>query len=450
MVHKGYVRARPLVVGLATLGLASLGMMMPSTAAPAPSATTVTLTSGTTLHSTWQVQNDIGMSGPQGTATANPGLGVYDATYDSAGTPITDAFDDAMLFWVNNEQVAAPATWDVQADAADPTLNRVLTAGPTTMGSVDVTTTYRVMSTQQVLRTTVFLTNKGTTPVTVPVTLATNVGSDGNTAVAGSSSGDTSFSDADRWVVTYEDAASPDPVNTHVLAGPGSVAAPPTGTSMTVFTSAGTQGVLANYTVTIPAGGSRGLMFFNVLSDTNAAALSGAAHFNTNPSATDELLAGLSDAQRLSIVNWQLTGAQPDGVIRKPHSRFVGNNIYNLTAKGQTVRTRAHRGAVRTFVVRVYNDGQTAAAYTTQGFSSAHKVRVRYFAGGTNVTASMKSAGGLTFALSPGQYKEFRIKMKVMRAAHVGVHKFAKVVATSASNGLVKNDAVKAVLIAKR
>src|SRR5215217_2127250 len=60
MERMGMVRKRPLIVGLTTIALAGFGLAMPTTAAPAPSGTDVTLTSGTTTKSTWVVSNSDG------------------------------------------------------------------------------------------------------------------------------------------------------------------------------------------------------------------------------------------------------------------------------------------------------------------------------------------------------------------------------------------------------
>jgi hypothetical protein len=372
----------------------------------------------------------------------------------------SDAFDGALMFFVNNQQVVSPEAWDIQTDPSDATLNRVLNAGPTTVAGLDVMVQYRTMPSQQVLRSTVFLANHGSRPVTVPFTVATNVGSDGSTVLVASSSGDTTFTDADRWLVTSDSTTAPsDPVNTHVIAGPGTVVAPPTGTSTTVFNRSETQGVLASYQVTIPAGAERGLMFFNELSAANEAATAGAARFNENPAATDELLAGLSDGQRANIVNWQLTpvspprssaGPVPDGWIRKGTARYIGNDIYAPNAHRQTARSKAHRSGVRSFSVRIHNDGDTPCTFGAHGINSAHKVRVRYFSRGTNVTAAMKSAGGISFTRSPGEYRHIRVQMKINRHAAIGARKFAKVIATCTGNGEVRTDAVKAVLVATR
>jgi hypothetical protein len=442
------------VVGLATIALAGVGLALPSQAATEPSATDVTLTSGSTLKSTWDIFNDVGTSnglpaGGECPTPEVPGLGVSDALYDIGGTPKNDAFDNGLLFFVNNSMVIAPATWDVQVDPTDPSLNRVVTSGPTTVGGLSTTVEYRAMPTQQVLRSTVYLSNPGASAVTVPFAVATNVGSDETTVVVGSSSGDATFSDADRWVATSDHATTPgDAVNTHVLAGPGVIAAPPTGTSTTVFDCSETNGVRANYNVTIPAGATRGLMFLNELSGTNAGAVSAAARFNANPAATDELLTGLSDAQRANIVNWRLTQSQqPDGKIRELDSaKYLGNNVYNTTGKRQTVKTQVRRGQTETFRVRLYNDGNARATFAARGISSAKGVRVRYFAGGENVTAEMKSAAGLSFTRSPGKFLKIKVKVKIKGSAAQGSRKFAKVTGSWTGSGLVSSDTVKAVI----
>ena len=136
---------------------------------------------------------------------------------------------------------------------------------------------------------------------------------------------------------------------------------------------------------------------------------------------------------------------QPDGLIRKLHSGFVGNNVYNTTAALQTVKSRAHRRDVRKFLVRVANDGNAGATFVMQA-SSSRGVRVRYLAGGVDVTTAMTSAGGLSFTAAPGAFKEILVKMKVGRHARIGSRKSAMVTASWTGSPVVRQDAVKAVV----
>jgi hypothetical protein len=459
MGFTGSARTRPLVVGLATVALAGFGLAMPTAATPAPSNTDVTLTSGTTTQSEWTIVNDDGTlngtptggGGPDAGADCPspqlPGLAVEEGDWNTTGSSQGDAFDGGLLFFVNNQEVVAPTNWDVQADPSNPTLNRVLTSGPTSTGGLNTTVEYRALPNQQVLRSTVTLSNPGSTPMTVPFAVATNFGSDGNTTVHGTSNGDAVFNDADRWVVTSDNGSSPDAVNTSVLAGPGQIAAAPTATSMTVFDCSGAQGVQATYHVTVPAGGTSALMFFNELSDTPVNALGTAARFNANPGATDELLLGLSDAQRASIVNWKLaTTQQPDGQIRELNSKdYLGNNVYNTTGKKQTVKTTAHHGNKRTFRVKIYNDGNATATLAAHGLVSGKGVKVKYFAGGKNVTAQMNSAAGLSFTRAPHKALKIKVKVKINKNA-TGHRKVVKVIGTSTASGFVLTDTVRAIV----
>jgi hypothetical protein len=137
---------------------------------------------------------------------------------------------------------------------------------------------------------------------------------------------------------------------------------------------------------------------------------------------------------------------QPDAWIRKARSGFVGNNIYNTTAEHQTVRRLAHRSDVRTFWVPVYNDGDHVATFTVKGTDRARRANVRYLSGGVDVTAAMESAAGWSFTTSPGGYKLIQIQVKIGRQAAIGSQKSVMVNATWTGDGLVRSDAVKAVV----
>jgi hypothetical protein len=110
---------------------------------------------------------------------------------------------------------------------------------------------------------------------------------------------------ADRWVVSSDDADTPgDPVNTHVLAGPGDVLAAPASIARTTCASGLTDGIVPDFALTVPPGESRSLLFFNDLHATNAEGIAAAATYDVNPAAGGGLLAGLSNAALVGIVNW--------------------------------------------------------------------------------------------------------------------------------------------------
>jgi hypothetical protein len=228
------------------------------------------------------------------------GAGISDAEIPAG----SDAFDLGGMLWVNNVQVGGLLT--VAGQSANFAAQNI--AGLTASLRYDVLTTE---STARVLLT---LTNndnptggvRGGT-ISVPIDYATNFGSDGSTQIRGSSSGDTSFTVADRWLVT-SDTSDSDAVNTTVLWG-GTPLVQPQSVSSTVFDCADTPGALARFQVSVAPGATVRLMFFQRLSDTTPNALAAAPDFD-NVTAGSPLLAGLTPGEFASVINWT-AGPQP-------------------------------------------------------------------------------------------------------------------------------------------
>lgn len=264
----------------------------------------------------WAIRNDVGPDNglpSGGTASAyhsgsghllgSPGFGVAEA---SLGSQI-NAFDGALLLFVNNQLFVAPATVDITGTTATGGFS-TMTAGVALSG-LTITTQFHADQTLPVLRTFVSFANPTATAITLPVTLATNVGSDANTTVQASSSGDKLFALNDRWVITDDSPTGGALSNTHVLAGPGNPRVLASSVSQTVFDyvpNSGTEGVLANYTLTIPANSTRNLLFFNGVNQTSAEAESTAAIYsNLAALQGSRLLRGLTNQQLLNTVNWE-------------------------------------------------------------------------------------------------------------------------------------------------
>lgn len=259
---------------LIACGLAAMASL--AQAAPVPNAT---LTGG---GANWSVGSD-----------AN-GFTVHEATFAATGQ--SDSFDDALTFQVNG------AIYNTSGGIFDHT-GQTATGGIATLSGLSVHTSYTALTSSPTLRTLFTLTNSGSQAITATVSMLTNVGSDGSTQVIGSSDGNTSFNLADRWLVTDDSTTGGDPANLHVLWGLGGLL--PTSVSSLVFDSAGTQGVRADFQMTLAAGQTSSLLMFNQIQSTAANALAGAADFS-NLTATDARLADLTTAQRASIVNWNL------------------------------------------------------------------------------------------------------------------------------------------------
>ena len=226
-----------------------------------------------------------------------PGLAVEDATL---GGIVGSAYDTGMTLWVNNSIFIAPASVTTTAQS--------LTAGPVFTQSLNITVEYYAAADSATLRTLASFQNPTASPVAISVYWASNVGSDTSPFISGTSSGDTIFTTGDHWVVTTDDPTDTSlttPVNTHVLFGPCNPPVRPQSVTPTVFEYNGlTDGIGAAYTVTIPAGATRRLLFFNQMSPTNADAFAAATTFNANSSLGNDLLAGLAPDQFGEVVNW--------------------------------------------------------------------------------------------------------------------------------------------------
>jgi hypothetical protein len=255
------------------------------------------------------VENTAGTSNGDpvgGTANGSPGFGVDDARIVS--TNQTDAFDTGMTLWVNNDIYVAPP---------NPTITPNLVAGgPVSMSGLNVSAEYYALTSSPTLRMLATFQNPTSSPITVTVTLATNLGSDSNTTIAGTSSGDTSFTAADRWIVT-DDANSTggDPAVTHFLSS-GAAALQPSSVSNTVFSDAETEGVLANYQLTVPGFTTRRLLFFVQLNTSSANGVANASTFLNNLNGGSEALTGISESEQNQIVNFNLAPLAEGGPVR--------------------------------------------------------------------------------------------------------------------------------------
>ena len=238
-----------------------------------------------------------------GNLLGSPGFGVAEASLGSQ----SNAFDGASLLFVNSQIFVAPATVDITGTTATGGYS-IITAGAVALSGLNVTTQFYADQTLPVLRTFASFANPTAAPITVPVTLATNVGSDASTTVQASSSGDTTFALNDRWVITDDSPTDGALSDTHVLAGPGNPSVLASSVSQTVFDyvpNSGTEGILANYTITVPANSTRHLLFFNGVNQTSAEAQSTAAIYsNLSALQGSALLNGLTSQQLVNTLNW--------------------------------------------------------------------------------------------------------------------------------------------------
>ena len=151
-------------------------------------------------------------------------------------------------------------TGDLVTDAG----GQAVKLGPEAIAGLDVTLEWKALSSTATMRTFATLQNTTGADIAVPVSWETNLGSDAGTTSIGSSSGDSTFGANDRWLITSDDAMPDgDPVNSTVLFGPGSPDITPSSVADLLTGCAGEEGVVVGYSVTVPAGQSRHLLFFN-------------------------------------------------------------------------------------------------------------------------------------------------------------------------------------------
>lgn len=251
-----------------------------------------TLSNGT---SSWTFTQNIG----------NGSFGVQDA---SVGVR-SDAFDGGLGLVVNG----------VPVTGAGPIVSgRNLTLATAGAAGLGVGLQY-YLDTAITMRMMAVFSNPSASPISVPVDLVTNLGSNNATTIVGTSSGDSVFTTADRWIVTDDnDDDRGDPAVTHVLYGPGTPSVTPSSTGMTVFNSNGTEGVTARYQLTVNPGETARLMFFHQLNFTSADGLNNAWPFASNSALQSaQLLEGLTSEELTSIRNWQFNS---DTLVPEPAS----------------------------------------------------------------------------------------------------------------------------------
>jgi hypothetical protein len=139
---------------------------------------------------------------------------------------------------------------------------------------------------------------------------------------------------------------------------------------------------------------------------------------------------------------------QTDGLIKGSKS-FVGDNVFNTTGLGQTVKQKVHRGKKFVFTIEVQNDGNNADTFKLKGSGAKPGFVVRYLNGTTgltNITSQVLAGTFATLPVGPTGVTTIRLVVVVKNTAKVGTGRAWLVTATS-SGDTTKKDAVKAVVV---
>jgi hypothetical protein len=260
-----------------------------------------------------------------GTCDGSPGFAVTNAFLGNQ----PDAYDLGNTIWVDGVQFIAGAEIVVESSS--------VTAGPVEMSGLDVFVQYRTMTATNTLRTLVGFVNPTSADIDTQVVHATNVASNAQTANGPFSNTEMPLPlTNNRWIITHQNFSPPiQPVITHVHQGIGGQ--PASAVAIATFACVLTQGIQVTYDITVPAGETRYLLFFNSLSESVGAAAGNAKIFD-DPSVGGDLLFPLLPTQLLQVLNWDF----------KPDCRSARRQSLKLKSKKGTMEYRWTRGDATT------------------------------------------------------------------------------------------------------
>jgi hypothetical protein len=106
---------------------------------------------------------------------------------------------------------------------------------------------------------------------------------------------------------------------------------------------------------------------------------------------------------------------QPDLALKKVGGTRIGDDVYGAdpTDPDQTVTVGRKRNGRVTFNARVQNDGGADARYSFRRIGGDPELSVRYFAGGSDVTAAVVNRTYRTPSIAPGQTSSLRVEVTV-------------------------------------
>ncbi|EKV00019.1 hypothetical protein Lepto7375DRAFT_2109 [Leptolyngbya sp. PCC 7375] len=217
-----------------------------------------------------------------------------------------DHFDEALAVRIGGEAYGVPGNLDL--------VDTTVTGTPQLLDNLDVTVQLQANTVNPIMRQLVEITNNTLNDISTVVQWINNTGNDSNQRNIGTSSGDLAEGLDDRWIVTADSsdlAESDTETNAWILYGPSS---PSVTTSNVVmfenepaFGFAGSEGLTADFNLTVGAGETNYLMWFVGMAPTGNDGLSLAAQFDdTETDFFSSLTSDLSQEQLDSIVNWDL------------------------------------------------------------------------------------------------------------------------------------------------
>jgi hypothetical protein len=256
------------------------------------------------------VINDTDLTGGGGTtwdpdssdyACTSPGMVPEFVPVDQGTTASrTDAFDGGFAVWVGglNGKIFG------DADGNGNKRGQRLSVGPTNTKGFRVSQTETALQTSPTLRMIFQFKNTSRHTIKRKIAVETNLGSDTDTTIDASSSGNQSWSRSDRWLVTHEDpfTATSDPVVSQVWFGKHAAKRP-----VAIEHSNGGRAdcFLTTFKIGVKPHKVRDLMFFAEMNNSIGAGVQKAHKFNKRH-LSHKLLKGLGHRVQRRIVNWDL------------------------------------------------------------------------------------------------------------------------------------------------
>ncbi len=196
-----------------------------------------------------------------------------------------------------------PAAFDLTVPVSAACTNRQVKYPNKTIGGLSVTRKVFVPTNDRFIRWMNFFTNTTGSPITFTMITSTNLGSDSNTKIVSSSSGDNVATTADTWVTSFQNfnsatvgTTSTDPRIGHVMWGPGA----PTPINNVHFVD-GDDNPFWSYSITLAAGQTKAILNFATGQGTKAAANAQAAALDLLPANATQCLSATELGQ---IVNF--------------------------------------------------------------------------------------------------------------------------------------------------
>lgn len=317
--HDGYSRLKGLAAAAAIGATGFLGLF----GSAARAATTLTKVTVSTAGATW---NGIGSNSsfPSSSEMTTTNGDFYSQTTDAYGiadaalvttggeTEYGDAFDNALILSGDGNLFQLPG------GVVDVSGNTVLTPAPgqEIVPGVFAQIEYHFYASRPAVRGLFKLENTNSAPVTLNAVVLSDYGSDDNTTVRSTSSGDTTIDNNDYWYITDEGDTGDDPRITTTRYGSGAAVVPLN--ALTPSDSPPSRAVSGlRYPLTIPAGDTQRIMVFmelGVPALADAPAQAAAAEDFESMEALDAagLISDLDAATRGTIVNYASTGGASD------------------------------------------------------------------------------------------------------------------------------------------